>query len=97
MEFGGRRNPFGLCIFPGYRWCGPGCSGPGAPINDVDGCCRRHDHCLKSGAHPCQCDFEFMDCLYHKRSRYSEKGRKAALMYDFMKFKTTFTCGRGPW
>jgi len=89
-----RRNPFSWCIFPGYRWCGPGCSGPGAPINDVDACCQRHDRCLSRGISPCQCDAEFMECLRSKRNRYTDKGRKAALMYDFMKVKTSFTCGR---
>ncbi|MFZ0475992.1 MAG: hypothetical protein WAM18_11040 [Halobacillus sp.] len=26
----------GLCLIPGYRYCGPGCSGPGTPVNAVD-------------------------------------------------------------
>ncbi|MGG1291742.1 hypothetical protein ABE218_10345 [Bacillus smithii] len=33
-----RKKSPGFCIFLGYRWCGPRCSGPGAPINDVDAC-----------------------------------------------------------
>ena len=83
-----------FCIFPGYRWCGPGCSGPGAPINDVDSCCMRHDRCLSRGITPCRCDNEFLDCLKFKRNRHTQKGKNAALMYNFMKFKTTFTCGQ---
>lgn len=100
VSFGGEslenrrsRSPFSLCLFRGYRWCGPGCSGPGEPINDVDGCCKRHDRCLSSGKSRCQCDREFMNCLRTKRNRQTDKGKKATLMYDFMKVRTSFTCG----
>ena len=31
-----RNRLLGFCIFPGYNWCGPGCSGPDDPANDVD-------------------------------------------------------------
>jgi hypothetical protein len=89
-----RRNSLSLCIFPGYRWCGPGCSGPGAPINDVDACCMRHDRCLDRGISPRRCDEEFIDCLKFKRNRHTQKGRNAALMYNFMKVKSAFTFGR---
>lgn len=37
---------FGFC-YPGYRYCGPGCSGPGAPTNPVDACCKYHDECYR--------------------------------------------------
>jgi hypothetical protein len=87
-----RKNPLSLCVFPGYRWCGPGCSGPGAPINDVDACCWKHDQCLKRGISPCQCDKEFIDCLRPKRNAQTEKGKKAALMYNAMKLKNSFFC-----
>lgn len=82
----------GFCLFPGYRWCGPGCSGPGAPINDVDACCKRHDRCLRMGRSRCECDQEFLRCLRPKIDLNTEKGRKAALMYGFMKFQTKFNC-----
>ncbi|WP_102346380.1 phospholipase [Bacillus sp. Marseille-P3661] len=82
----------GLCIFPGYRWCGPGCSGPGAPINDVDGCCKIHDKCLRTRKSQCQCDQEFLECLRPKMSRHSDKGKKATIMYGYMKVQTLFTC-----
>ncbi|HWL11412.1 MAG TPA: Parvovirus coat protein VP1-like protein, partial [Ureibacillus sp.] len=36
------RMGFGFCL-PGYRYCGPGCSGPGSPTNPVDACCKFHD------------------------------------------------------
>ncbi|TDK59796.1 phospholipase [Bacillus salipaludis] len=88
-----RKSLFPICIFPEYRWCGPGCSGPGAPINDVDYCCYRHDTCLDYGISPCQCDYEFMECLRYKRNPHTQKGRNANLMYEFMKMKTSLTCG----
>lgn len=82
----------GRCIFPGYNWCGPGCSGPGAPTNDVDACCMRHDHCLQRGIHPCFCDEEFMRCLYPKMARPTREGRHARLMYNAIRVRTLFTC-----
>ncbi|WP_075981651.1 phospholipase [Bacillus massilinigeriensis] len=88
------RNPFSLCIFPGYKWCGPGCSGPGRPINEVDTCCMRHDQCLKRGRSSCKCDFEFMNCLKPKMNPRTQMGRNAIIMYRAMKLKTSFFCGR---
>lgn len=85
--------PFRLCLFPGYRWCGPGCSGPGAPVNEVDACCMRHDLCLQKGYHSCYCDRQFMKCLDHYRTPMTPSGRHANLMYQFMKVKTSLTCG----
>ncbi|WP_243300217.1 phospholipase [Bacillus litorisediminis] len=78
------------CIFPGYRWCGPGCSGPGAPVNDVDACCMRHDICYQRGGLRKRCDIEFMNCLRSKRNPRTKKGRQANLMYRFMQLKTAF-------
>lgn len=46
------------------NWCGPGCSGPSAPITKVDACCQKHDKCYGSrvwGA--CSCDKEIRECL----------------------------------
>ena len=83
----GCRKTLSFCIFPGYKWCGPGCSGPGAPINDVDACCQRHDRCLSKGISPCQCDQAFMKCLQSKMTAETSKGRKANLMYHFIENK----------
>ncbi|HYK71700.1 MAG TPA: phospholipase [Pseudoneobacillus sp.] len=80
------------CIFPNYRWCGPGCSGPGKPINDVDACCMRHDLCLRRGISPCQCDEELINCLKTKINSHTEKGRNAEIMYYALKIKTFLTC-----
>jgi hypothetical protein len=78
------------CIFPGYRWCGPGCSGPGAPINDVDACCKAHDLCIKRNGISYKCDRMFADCLRPKVNFHSRKGRTAALMYGYMKLQMGF-------
>jgi hypothetical protein len=64
------------CIYG--RWCGPGCSGPGAPIDDVDACCQAHDRCYGTrGYSSCSCDRELLTCLAPKRDRSTPKGRAA--------------------
>ncbi|MGD7045975.1 phospholipase [Jeotgalibacillus proteolyticus] len=88
-----RRNRPGLCLFPGYNWCGPGCSGPGAPVNEVDACCKAHDECYGRGGSRCECDRAFLEQLAKHANPHTEQGRKAALMYDFIKFRMAFTCG----
>lgn len=35
-------------FFPGYRYCGPGKSGPAAPINQLDAICMEHDACYQN-------------------------------------------------
>jgi hypothetical protein len=80
------------CIFPGYNWCGPCCSGPDDPINDVDACCKKHDECLNNGINRCECDIEMLRCLKSKIDFNTEKGRVAAIMYLYFKFKVVFTC-----
>jgi hypothetical protein len=92
LNIKGRREArSGFCIFSGYKWCGPGCSGPGKPINAVDACCKVHDECLRFRSQ-CECDRKFLRCLRPKVGLTSEKGRTAALMYTYMKIETTFTC-----
>lgn len=80
------------CAFSGYRWCGVRCSGPGAPVNEIDACCMRHDLCLHRGIHPCQCDHTFMECLRPKMRGHSRESRHASLMYHAFKLKNTFRC-----
>lgn len=87
-----RKRQLGFCIFPGYKWCGPGCSGPGNPINDVDACCKAHDECLNSGRSQCECDREFRNCLRPKINFYSKKGIIASIMYFYIKIQIFFTC-----
>lgn len=82
----------GFCIFPGYKWCGPGCSGPGFPINEVDAACKAHDECYRRFGPSCYCDQEFMHRLRHQINPYTTKGRHAQLLYNYMNFKTLFAC-----
>ncbi|MCC0564071.1 phospholipase [Brevibacillus borstelensis] len=64
------------------NWCGPGCSGPEPPIDDVDACCRKHDLCYKKrGYFACSCDQKMLKCLKHKRNADTAAGRKAMMMY----------------
>ncbi|MCK1997546.1 phospholipase [Psychrobacillus psychrodurans] len=81
-----------FCVFPGYNWCGPGCSGPGAPINDVDTACKAHDDCYRRGNNRCECDREFLRRLHPKINNNTQKGRHARTLYNYMKLQTTFTC-----
>ena len=74
-----RRSP-GLCL-PGYRWCGPGCSGPGAPLNPVDSCCKRHDDCYRRSGPSKECDDMFLNCLRPKINAHTRQGRHARLFY----------------
>ncbi|MFD1205964.1 MULTISPECIES: phospholipase [Sporosarcina] len=86
------RGRKGFCLFPGYNWCGPKCSGPGAPINDVDAACRAHDICYATGRNRCECDREFLRALHSKIDPFTEKGRNARLMYRYMKMQSFFRC-----
>lgn len=46
------------------NWCGPGCSGPGAPIDGIDSCCQLHDTCYEyMGYFNCSCDLLLLGCL----------------------------------
>jgi hypothetical protein len=95
MSYRGRRGGLnlGFCVFPGYKWCGPGCSGPGAPINEVDAACKAHDECYHLYGSRCECDRAFMHQLRLSANPYTEKGRHANLLYNYMKLQTLFTCG----
>ncbi|WP_409300509.1 phospholipase [Peribacillus sp. SCS-155] len=87
----GRKTLFCRCIFPRYKWCGPGCSGPEDPINDVDDCCKSHDQCYQQESR-CQCDRNLINCLRTKVNFYSRKGFVAALIYFYMRIQVLFTC-----
>jgi hypothetical protein len=63
------------CIYG--NWCGPGCSGPGAPISPVDACCKKHDNCYGEKGYFCKaCDDELVDCL----APYVVQGDKWAII-----------------
>lgn len=88
-----RKNKgYGFCVLPGYNWCGPGCHGPGPPINDVDAACQAHDYCYGIGRHRCECDQEFLNYLRPQIDYYTQEGRHARLIYHYMKLQTMFTC-----
>lgn len=89
-----RNRKSGKCIFPNYRYCGPGCSGPGAPLNDVDACCKAHDECYRTYSSRCECDRMFLNCLKSKVNTRSDKGLDAALMYAYMKLQVAMMCGQ---
>ncbi|MED4784631.1 phospholipase [Brevibacillus choshinensis] len=67
------------------NWCGPGCSGPGAPIDDIDRCCKRHDLCYeKRGYFSCSCDRELLRCLSsRKHDPLTDKGRVSAMISSY--------------
>nr|WP_082732065.1 phospholipase [Sporosarcina sp. HYO08] len=84
-----------FCIFPGYNWCGPGCNGPGPPINELDAACKAHDKCYQRGRCACECDQEFL-CrlrrLCDKIDPCTQEGRHTRFLYRYMKLQTLITC-----
>lgn len=83
----------GFCIFPGYNWCGPGCSGLGPPVNDVDAACKAHDKCYRRFGPSCKCDIVFIRRIRPLINLYTRKGRHALLIYLYMKIQMLVTCG----
>ncbi|MCJ8009286.1 phospholipase [Lederbergia wuyishanensis] len=84
---------FRFCVFPGYNWCGPGCSGPGAPVNEVDAACKAHDDCYRVSSKYCECDYEFLRRLHPLINPNTRMGRQASLLYNYMKFQILLNCG----
>lgn len=84
-----RRSRRGFC-YPGYRYCGPGCSGPGAPTNSVDACCKFHDECYDRYGRSRYCDELFQQCLYQYMHHNSQMGRDARLFSRAIKLKNFF-------
>ncbi|NGY85295.1 phospholipase [Bacillus megaterium] len=59
------------------HWCGPGCSGPKAPVHPIDSCCKTHDGCYgKRGYFSCYCDRQLRACLY----KWVQRQNKVAIM-----------------
>lgn len=86
-----RRSPR-FCVFPGYNWCGPGCSGPDKPINDVDAACKEHDICYQKTRDYCRCDDQFVNRLAKLQDPYTEEGRHARLMLQYMRIQRDINC-----
>lgn len=58
------------------NWCGPGHSGPGAPIDTLDRLCQTHDRCYGNrGYFACSCDRELVQAI--RTSRFSGATEKA--------------------
>ena len=70
--------------FPGFNWCGPGCSGPGDPTNNVDICCKAHDECYDArGWGACSCDRELLGCIWSKINFWTYEGHVALTMWSY--------------
>ncbi|MFC4322271.1 Parvovirus coat protein VP1-like protein [Litchfieldia salsa] len=73
--------------FPGYRYCGPNCSGPGAPVNRLDAICKQHDACYrKFGSNPI-CDERFLNQLKAIMNSRTKMGKDARYMYNAIQLK----------
>ncbi|WP_082235311.1 phospholipase [Halobacillus massiliensis] len=83
----------GFCVFPSYKYCGPGCSGPGVPLNEVDAACKEHDECYLTTRNYCLCDEQFIYRLSYLQNPYTIEGRHARTMLRYMKIQRFFTCG----
>ncbi|WP_114353542.1 phospholipase [Saliterribacillus persicus] len=81
-----------FCVFPGYRWCGPGCRGPGAPINKTDAACKAHDECYRKTGNYCACDEVFIKRLSSLKTLQTQEGRHARLMLQYMKIQVILSC-----
>ncbi len=86
------RKGKGFCLPGGYRYCGPGCSGPGAPINYVDSCCKMHDDCIARHGSNCRCDKQLIECVQRKTNERTQEGSTARLISGFMKLRTDLKC-----
>ncbi|MEA0551995.1 Parvovirus coat protein VP1-like protein [Lysinibacillus irui] len=75
-----RKRKLGFC-YPGYRYCGPGCSGPGEPTNAVDACCKLHDECYTRHGSTRHCDEQFQRCLQPYMNAPNKMARDARLFY----------------
>lgn len=84
-----RRPKIGFC-YPGYRYCGPGCTGSGAPINAVDKCCQAHDTCYSQKRGTQYCDELFQQCLNRYKHSSTKMGRDAKLFSRAINIKNFF-------
>ncbi|OFR89537.1 hypothetical protein HMPREF2863_08975 [Micrococcus sp. HMSC067E09] len=61
------------------NWCGPGHSGPGAPIDTLDTLCMRHDKCYAArGYFDCACDAQLKAEIDRYASRMGTRERAMA-------------------
>lgn len=76
--------------YRGYRYCGPGCSGPGTPINRLDSICRDHDLCYRRTGSRRICDEIFLNRVRPLMNQRSQIAEDARVMYQFMRLKNMF-------
>ena len=81
-----------FCIFPGYNWCGPGCSGPGAPVNAVDAACQEHDICYQRTRDYCYCDTLCIERLSGLQNPNTAAARHARIMLNYMRIQRGVNC-----
>lgn len=84
-----RRSNLQFC-YPGYRYCGPNCSGPGKPTNPVDRCCFLHDRCYERYGRSKYCDDLFQHCLRPHKNSHTRMGRNANLFSNIMNLRNSF-------
>ena len=82
-----QRTKNGFCLPGGYRYCGPGCSGPGAPINYVDSCCKKHDECVGRYGSCAYCDQRLIHCVETRKRVKGNEGKTARLISNFMSLR----------
>jgi len=62
------------------KYCGPGHSGPGTPIDALDKACQKHDKCYsKRGYFACSCDKELLSDVVSALPYLSGKGLVASV------------------
>ncbi|MEQ6375978.1 hypothetical protein RZN25_03975 [Bacillaceae bacterium S4-13-56] len=76
----------GFCL-PGYLYCGPGCSGPGKPVNVLDAICQEHDLCYQVSRNRFLCDQKMLAQLRPLLKLRTREGRDARLVYSFINMK----------
>ena len=69
------------------NYCGPGHSGPGAPIDKLDELCQTHDNCYgKKGYFSCSCDAELREGIIKNWGNFNGAGEKANAAAIFAAF-----------
>ena len=69
------------------NYCGPGHSGPGAPVDKLDELCQTHDNCYgKKGYFSCSCDAELREGIKKNWGNFNGAGEKANAAAIFAAF-----------
>lgn len=82
----------GLSLPVWGRYCGPGHSGPGAPIDLLDTACMHHDQCYGRG-HDCPCNKALIIEIYRNFNRMGALEKTAAGgVAAYFAFANKFVC-----